>query len=532
MTLPMDEQRLTTPVLVIGSGIAGCAAALHLAGAGLEVTLLTAGPDLDDGNTALAQGGIVFRGETDDARALERDIMTAGWECNYLQAVRYMSRRGPDVVQDLLIDTLHVPFERDQAGRWKLTREGGHSSPRILYCADFTGRAIMDGLMPAIRQSPNIRVLTGCTAVDLLTTHHHASSLEYKYQLANQCVGAYVFDQNTGQTRTVMADCTVLATGGMGQVYLHTTNQASSIGSGLTMASRAGARLMNTEFVQFHPTALFHRAERRFLISEAVRGEGARLLNSRGEAFMAGYDPRRELAPRDIVTRAIVEEMLRTGDDCVYLDAASTTDQDLTERFPTIAAKCREIGIDVTREPIPVVPAAHYFCGGVLVDVHGRTTLDRLYAVGECSCTGVHGANRLASTSLLEGLLWGWSAGRDIVKRLERRPTLSKKLRQAIPDWVSPGSRENEDPALIAQDWATIRHTMWNYVGIARTGSRLGRAFEDLRGLHKRLHDFYRETPISRPLVDLFHGAQAAYLITTAALRNRTSHGCHYRVEK
>jgi L-aspartate oxidase len=286
--------------------------------------------------------------------------------------------------------------------------------------------------------------------------------------------------------------------------------------------------MMNMEFIQFHPTALFHRGPRKFLITEAMRGEGAVLVNTRGRAFMKDYDSRGDLAPRDIVSRAIVEEMLRTKDDFVYLNAHEHI-SDPAGRFPTIYRKCLEQGIDITRQAIPVVPAAHYFCGGVMVDVSGRTTIDRLYAAGECACTGVHGANRLASTSLLEGLLWGHEVSHSIEKRFKARSRLSRRIRLSMPDWKFLGSKLNEDPVLIAQDWATIKHTMWNYVGINRTSPRLKRGFEDLRNLNKRLHDFYKETAISRSIVELFHGCQAAYIITTSAMRNKQSIGCHFR---
>jgi L-aspartate oxidase len=287
---------------------------------------------------------------------------------------------------------------------------------------------------------------------------------------------------------------------------------------------------MNLEYIQFHPTALFHRADRKFLISEAVRGEGARLFNAKGERFMTRYDDRLELAPRDIVTRAITDELLKTGEDCVFLDAANYVDKNLRKRFPTIYDKCKEVGVDITKEPIPVVPAAHYSCGGVLVDKCGRTTLEGLYAAGEIACTGVHGANRLASTSLLEGVLWGQSAAEDIVRRYDDGACgLSQKLQDGISDWITSGKTEMEDPALINQDWATIRSTMWNYMGIMRTTSRLERAFEDLRNLNKRLHSFYKSIRVCKESVDLFHGCQTAYIVTTAALRNKTSRGCHFR---
>ncbi len=523
--------RMHANALVVGSGLAGLTAALTLADHGLEVILLTSGDDLDDGNSALAQGGIVFRGPDDSPQLLERDMFTCGWRYNSPRAVKYLAKRGPQVVQEMLIDRLQLPFDRKGDGSgWHLGKEGGHSVSRILHMADRTGRAIMEGLMAAVKAHPNIKILVKRTAVDLLTSHHHATLLEFKYQLLNQCLGAYVLNEVSGQVETILADFTVLATGGCGRLFLHTSNTRSSIGSALAMASRAFAKVMNVEYVQFHPTTLFHRADRRLLITEALRGEGARLVNDRGEPFMTRYDPRADLAPRDIVTRAILAEMLKTDHDCVYLDVANYV-KNVAEHFPTVCKGCLDLGIDVTKQPIPVVPAAHYFCGGVLTDNAGRTTLERLYAAGECACTGIHGANRLASTSLLECLLWGYSVGQDIGKRAGHKVTLGRRLVDSIPDWVSPGSNQNEDPALVAQDWATIRNTMWNYVGINRSSSRLKRAFEDLRELNKHLHDFYRETPLSKAIVDLFHGCQAAYTITIAAMQNRRSLGCHFRID-
>lgn len=525
----MTPSRMKTEVLVIGSGIAGCTAALCLADKGHEVTLLSSGGTLDNGNTTLAQGGIIYTGADDSPEKLAKDITTAGWEYNYDPAVRFLCEEGPKAVEKILFERVQVPFDHTKDGGWYLTKEGGHAVHRILTCADYTGRAIQDSLVKAVTSHANIRILYNRTAIDLLATRHHSTKLEFRYQLTNQCVGAYVFNSETNEPNTILADFTVLCTGGLGQIFLHTTNTSSSIGSGMAMAHRAGATVMNLEYIQFHPTALFHRADRKFLISEAVRGEGARLFNVKGERFMSRYDERMELAPRDIVTRAIVDELLKTGEDCVFLDAANYVDQNLRKRFPTIYKKCKESGVDIARDPIPVVPAAHYSCGGVLVDKRGRSTLDGLYAAGEVACTGVHGANRLASTSLLEGLLWGASAAEDIHDRYEESCVLSKRLQDSIADWITSGKTEMEDPALINQDWATIRSTMWNYMGIMRTTPRLERAFEDLRNLNKRLHSFYKSIRICKESVDLFHGCQTAYIVTTAALRNKTNRGCHFR---
>jgi L-aspartate oxidase len=528
----MNPHRHVTQALIIGGGIAGCTAALALADAGCEVVLIAGGQQSVEYNSALAQGGIIYKDpDVDDAPVLERDILTVGHRHNYVKAVRHLCRRGPEAVERMLFERAPVPFERQPDGCLLRTREGGHSTARVIVGADYPGRAIMESLKKAVAASPNIRVLAGRTAIDLLTVHHHSQALSYRYQTQNRCLGAYVFNEESGLTETLLAHQTILATGGIGQLYLHSTNADSAVGSGVAMASRAGLALNNLEYVQFHPTALYHSpGSRSPLITEALRGEGARLLTHDGRPLMPRFDKRGDLAPRDVVAKAMLEEMLQSGQPCLYLDA-SRVEHDLERRFPTVFQSCAEIGIDMRRESIPVVPAAHYFCGGILSDLHGRTTLEGAYAVGECACTGVHGANRLASSSLLEGLLWGLWAGRDAARRIHSRAALSKRLMQSIPDWESVGSEQNDDPALIAQDWASIRHTMWNYVGISRTSGRLRRAFEDLRDLSRHIHDFYKRTPVSKRLVDLFHGCQAAYVITQSALRNKKSLGCHNRVD-
>ena len=531
----MASHRMYSQVLIIGSGLAGSIAALRLADKGIQVTLLAASDEPDNTNSWLAQGGIIYRAdEPDDAQRLAEDIFTAGHSYNSPEAVHFLAQDGPKAVEEMLVERAGVCFDRHSTGgrldeEWDLTREGGHSRQRILHSADHTGRTIMEGIQAAVDASPNITLLRGYTAVDLLTSHHNTRGMTYRYQLQNRCCGAYVYRESTGEVLTMLADATVLATGGVGQIYLHTTNTSTAVGSAISMASRASVRLENIEFIQFHPTSLYHLEPRRVLITEALRGEGAWLVDARGRRFMNEYDPREELAPRDIVAQAIVEELLKSGEPCVYLDL-TPVQQNLEERFPTVLHSCLDRGIDIRKQPIPVVPAAHYFCGGILTDLNGRTSLKRLYSVGECSCTGVHGANRLASTSLLEALLWGRAAADDIAARFESGMKHMSNLHDAIRDWTPLGDERNDDPALLAQDWATIRSIMWNYVGITRTEARLNRAFNELRDLSRNIHEFYHNTPLSKPLIDLFHGCQTAYLITQAALRNPQDIGCHHRV--
>lgn len=526
----MSPLRQVHQALVIGSGVAGACCALRIAAQGHQVALLTSGDVLGDGNTAAAQGGIVGRGEDDSAPLLRKDILKAGCNYNHIKAVNHLAKHGPRVVDEMLVERLAVPFARNAEGNIALTREGAHSVHRVLYCGDYTGKAIMDSLAEAVRNEPNITVLPRRTAVDLITSLHHTSQLSFSYCKTNQCLGAYVFNEDSNEVETLLADYTVLATGGVGRLFLHSTNADCSLGSAMSMAHRAGARIMNAEFVQFHPTTLYHRSKRRFLITEAMRGEGAHLLDARGDRFMRMYDSRMELAPRDVVSRAIVDTLHRSGEVCVFLDCRPV-EHNLPERFPTIYKHCLSIGIDIEKDPIPVVPAAHYHCGGVYADLDGGTSLDRLFAIGECSCTGVHGANRLASTSLLEGVLWGCNAGDSVAAKLGRKRHANKRLLESIPAWRHTGAEENEDPALIAQDWMSIRSTMWNYAGINRTEQRLGRACEDLRTLIKDLTNFYRQTPLSKPLVDLYHGCLAASIIAMSARGNRRSIGCHYLKE-
>ncbi len=517
-----------TQVLVLGSGVAGLAAALAAAEEGAQVLVLTRASDPAHTNTARAQGGIVFRGEGDSPELLAADIMAAGAGFGLPEAAMFLATEGPKAVEEWLLQRLAVPFDRQPDGRLDLALEAAHSVPRILHAADRTGAAIQEALLAAAQRHPNVTVLAGYQGVDLLTSHHHSRRTVDRYSLENRCLGAYVLEVNCNRVCTVFADATILATGGAGALYIHTSNHPGSLGSGLAMASRAGVRLLNLEFIQFHPTCLYVPGAPRFLITEALRGAGAQLVNEAGERFLQRYHPKGELAPRDVVARAIVDELHRTGTECVFLDLGDKG-RELAKRFPTVAETCARYGIDMKSQRIPVVPGAHYTCGGVVAGLYGRTTLPGLYAAGEVACTGVHGANRLASTSLLEGLTFGLAAGRHAAQRSLAEP-LPADLMGAVPDWEPVPGPSNEDPALIAQDWSAIRHTMWNYVGIVRTRERLERAVADLRHQLVRLTQFYRTTPISASLVDLFHGCLAAGLIAEAARRNPTSVGCHYVV--
>lgn len=526
----MSSSRRETGALVIGTGLAGCAAAMQLSDAGAEVLLVTRAEEPSDTASSLAQGGIVYRAEGEDETSLVEDILsTGGGICNR-PAVELLAKEGPALVEEILMDRLRIRFDQNDAGGISLAGEAAHSVRRILHIGDQTGRDIEAAFLRELSSRKNVTIWASHTAVDLLTLSHHSTDPQDFYR-PPRCVGAYLFDRRACEVKTVLSRETILATGGLGQLYLHTTNPPGARGDGLAMAYRTGTRIMNLEYVQFHPTALYRETRERPLISEALRGEGARLLNHAGEEFLKRHDPRGALAPRDIVARGIHDEMLREGVQWVYLDISRKPADWIRQRFPWAYRECMARGIDITRQPIPVVPAAHYSCGGVAVDLDGNTSLAGLKAVGEVSCTGVHGANRLASTSLLEGLVWGAAAGRDLASRVGRRTTLSRRLMDSIPDWVHLADEENEDPALIAQDWATIRSTMWNYVGISRTESRLHRAFEDMRALNKRLHDFYKRTRVTKELVQLFHGCQAAYIVTLAAHRNPVTMGCHYRVD-
>lgn len=517
---------MKTEVLIIGTGIAGGAAALQLADAGVSVTLITRATQPEQSNTFYAQGGIIYQGASDTPDILVEDILRAGAGHSYPAAARILAEEGPTLVQRILVERIGVPFDRTDEGDLSIIREAAHSQPRIIHAADATGKAVEIALLNALKDHPNVTLLTGHTAVDLLTPSHHSRNRLAVYE-PRRCVGAYVLDQVTGQVKRILARKTILATGGLGQIYLRTTNPAGARGDGLAMAYRAGARVINGEFIQFHPTTFHQSGVPHFLISEAVRGAGARLVHADGTPFMQIYDPEwQDLAPRDVVARSIHQEMLARDLTHVYLDLRSYIPQDtIQERFPNIARECAQYGVDISRDLVPVVPGAHYSCGGVWVDDCGRTTIDDLYAVGEVACTGVHGANRLASTSLLEGLVWGDRAARNIQQTLADHAVL---VPDDIPDWQDSGMSQ-PDPALIAQDMRTIQHIMWNYVGLVRTTRRLERALRELRHLETEIEHFYRVSHLTDGLIGLRNAVRTSVIVTLAAWSNKESMGCHYR---
>lgn len=511
-------------VLVIGAGIAGSSAALRLAKLGYQVALVAKNRDPLENNSRYAQGGIVARGAEDSSELLVRDIVEAGDGINYLEAVRQLAVEGPELVTSLLAEDLKVPFARSAEG-FEWTREAAHSVRRILHVHDYTGQAIMAEMIEAVAAEQRITRYENYTAIDIITSSHHSTDYQVRYQ-QNRALGAYLLDNDSGEVTAVFSGAVILATGGAGDVYQHTSNPAGAVGDGIAMAYRAGVEILNAEYIQFHPTTLFHRDANRFLISESLRGEGARLMTRDGDYFMERYAPKlKDLAPRDEVARAIYRQMERERTGFVYLDATGINRFDLAERFPSIFSACERVGIDMRTDPIPVVPAAHYSCGGVKVNLRGRTTLPGLYAVGETACTGVHGGNRLASVSLLEGLYYGAMAAEDFHCCAERP---ADALVKSIPPWIAPHGETTFDPILIRSDLHQIQQTMWNYVGIIRTRKRLSRAHSDLNYLNHRIERFYRTAVLRRDVVELRNAITSSLVITRSALNNTQSIGCHY----
>ena len=522
-----------TDVLIIGSGIAGATAALRLSrNPRRQILVLTREPDPQESNSRYAQGGIIARGVDDNADLLYKDILAAGAGASSPKAARILAEEGPALLQEVLVELAGIRFDSLPDGEPEYGQEAAHSRRRILHVGDGTGQAIMTGLIAAMRQRSNITIMDNVTAVDLITYPHHSRDPLSAYEPVT-CHGVYMFDRKERTIHRSLAAAILLATGGLGRIYRNTTNPPGARGDGLAMASRAGARITNAEYIQFHPTALAVPGAEGFLISEAVRGEGGILLTPEGQPFMEKYSPEwKDLAPRDVVARAIHSEMEDHNYSYVLLDIATRMPAaSIKERFPNIYAECKRVGVDITREPIPVVPAAHYFCGGVAVDEWGQTSIQNLYAVGEVSCTGLHGANRLASTSLLEGLVWGNRAASDVESRLSSDSRPATPSLQEVPPWDESGLTEDSDPALIQGDMQTIQNIMWHYVGLVRTGDRLSRAIRELRHLQNEIEMFYQKTKLSDGLIGLRNAVEVALIVAEAARHNRQSRGCHFRVD-
>ena len=516
-----------TDFLVIGSGISGLSFALKAATLG-QVTIITKKAKVDTA-TNLAQGGIAAVLSKDDSFDLHiQDTLKAGAGLCHEDIVRLVVENGPDRIRELM--ELGVRFQ-DKAGNpdhLDLGKEGGHSARRIAHAMDLTGHEIEESLLNQIENDPRITVLENHLAVDLLVSSKTGLNGNSDDKDNDRCLGAYVFDRATGRIDTYQAKTTVLCTGGAGKVYLYTTNPDIATGDGIAMAYRAGAQVANLEFVQFHPTCLYHPMVKNFLISEAVRGEGGRLIDEKGRAFMDKYDPRGDLATRDTVARAIDSEMKTSGDDCVYLDITHQPAEFLKKRFPTIYRKCLSLGIDMTREPIPVVPAAHYMCGGVVTDQWGRTNLANLYAFGETACTGLHGGNRLASNSLLEAVVFAHQAFIDCQKEW---PNLKNTTLPEVADWSAGTAQRIEENVLVTHNWDQIRRLMWNYVGIVRSIKRLNLVKERLKTTRDEVDRYYREYILTPDLIELRNIVQIAELIVQCACRRLESRGLHYLVD-
>ncbi len=511
-------------VAIVGSGLAGLSVALHLADR--RKVVIISKRQLRDGASDWAQGGIAAVLDSADSHEQHvTDTLVAGAGLCDEAATRFIVSHGREAIEWLIAQG--VPFTRDEQAElgFHLTREGGHSQRRIIHAADATGHAVQVTLEQKVREHPNITLLEHHYAIDLITSG--------KLGLAHgtpRCLGLYVQDVNSGEVHTISAQQTVLATGGAGKVYLYTTNPDTATGDGIAMAWRAGCRVSNMEFIQFHPTCLYHPYAKSFLITEAVRGEGGVLKlpasagAAAGQRFMPAHDPRAELAPRDVVARAIDFEMKKRGLDYVDLDISHQPPEFLKEHFPTIYARCLELGIDITRQPIPIVPATHYTCGGIVTDLSGRTDLLGLYAVGETACTGLHGANRLASNSLLECVVLGRAASMDI-----ERQSVVKAV--ALPAWDESRVTDADEEVVITQNWDELRRFMWNFVGIVRTTKRLERAQHRIALLKEEIDEYYANFRITRDLLELRNLVEVASLIVSSALSRRESRGLHYSLD-
>ena len=517
------SQHFHHDVLVIGSGAAGLTLALTLP-EHLRIAVLSKG-ELANGSTFWAQGGVAaVLDDSDTVDSHVDDTLNAGGGLCREDAVRFTVEHSREAIQ-WLIDQ-GVPFTRDDEHdredggfEFHLTREGGHSHRRIIHAADATGAAIFNTLLERTRERSNVELLEQRVAIDLITERKLGRE-------GQRCIGAYVLDRRSGEVDTHHARFVILATGGAAKVYLYTSNPDGACGDGIAMAWRAGCRVGNLEFNQFHPTCLYHPQAKSFLVTEALRGEGALLRLPNGERFMPRFDTREELAPRDIVARAIDHEMKRLGIDCVYLDISHKPSDFVKSHFPTVYQRCLEFGIDMTRQPIPVVPAAHYTCGGVVVDQAGRSDVPGLYAIGETSFTGLHGANRMASNSLLECFVYARSAAADIVAQLDQI-----KMPADLPSWDASQVTDSDEDVIIAHNWDELRRFMWDYVGIVRTTKRLQRAQHRVRLLLDEIDEFYSNYKVSRDLIELRNLAQVAELMILSAMERKESRGLHYTLD-
>jgi len=498
-------------VLIVGSGLAGLSSALLLP-ANKKIAIITK-REVDQGSSGWAQGGMAaVWNKNDSFEAHIKDTHIAGAGLCDVEATRYVVENAPKGIAWL--QTMGVPFSQED-GELHLTREGGHSARRIVHVTDATGAAVQQTLIAAVKKSPNVTLFEQHTLVDLITSD------KLGQPGPRRCVGLYALDSGTDEVLTFEAPQTILATGGAGKVYLYTTNPDTATGDGIAAAWRAGCRARNMEFIQFHPTCLYHPHAKSFLISEAVRGEGGRLLLPDGTRFMEQHDPRLELAPRDVVARAIDFEMKKGGFDCVYLDISHQPKAFLLEHFPNIYARCFELGIDIAKQPIPVVPAAHYTCGGVVAELKGRTDIEGLYAIGETACSGLHGANRLASNSLVECLVFAQAATTEIANAVPA-------ARVPLPAWDDSRVSDADETVVISHNWDELRRFMWDYVGIVRTNKRLERAAHRIALLKSEIDEFYSNFHVTRDLLELRNLVQVADLIVQSAQARHESRGLHF----
>ncbi|MFN3230964.1 MAG: L-aspartate oxidase [Alphaproteobacteria bacterium] len=502
-------------VLVIGSGAAGLSLALRVADKATVGVISKA--TIDSGSTNWAQGGIAaVLSAADSFDSHVEDTLNAGAGLCDPDAVRFTVEQGPESIQ-WLIDQ-GMPFDTKKDGPFHLTREGGHSHRRVIHTKDATGKALKRTLDEQVRAHPNITVLESHMAVDLIRGAENSGE--------GPCLGAYIYDIHEAKVEVFAAKATVLATGGASRVYLYSSNPDGSTGDGIAMAWRAGCRVANLEFNQFHPTCLYHPEARTYLITEAVRGEGGRLMLPDGERFMQRFDDRGELAPRDIVARAIDHEMKRLGVDCVYLDISHKKEKFIKKHFPNISKRCKKYGIDITEEAIPVVPAAHYTCGGVMTDTNGRTDVDGLYCIGESSHTGLHGANRMASNSLLECVVFATAAAKDILSKIDDLPAPPE-----LRDWDESQVTDSDEEVVVSHNWDELRNTMWNYVGIVRTDKRLARAQHRVDLLEDEIQEYYGNFRVTPDLLELRNLVTVSGLIVRSALARKESRGLHYTLD-